>query len=547
MRKFQVNYHRQQHRTGMVLVLVLVVVMVLSFAVYSFCSVMVAEYSATSTGLHHLQRRELINSGIEYAGVLRQQQRGNSNVRGLLTWNRTVEFSLPNNQRAAISMLRSLPAPGAKPSLGLNDESAKLNLNSLPLELSKRKESRQRMMEIPGITLQMSDAILDWIDEDDEPSEFGAETSFYTAQNPPRKPRQGPFAELSELLKVRGFTPQIVFGEDQNQNGLLDASENDGSASYPPDNADGVLQRGLSEFITVSSCESLVIRPGRRKINLNQPKLAALYDEIEPVLGKDAATYIVAWRMRGATYIDEPRPDEGADQEQRRLERMESARKRLEAQLGVAAGAPSSESSSQSSRGGLTLTDGAMTFRSIVDLFGGQIQIMINGQDTLLKSPWPSDPATVQRMLPALEMALTTSSGPTHVGRINVNEASETVLRTIPGISHSAARAIARIQPEIQRSTQKDEFRSVAWLLTRGVLTMPDLRIAGAWLTTQGDVFSGFAVAQTHGQQAVSITEFTLDCSGPTRRITMLHDLEPQSARLLGLPDLAMQSAIRNR
>ena len=49
----------------MVLVLVLVVVMMLSFAVYSFSSLMVAEYSATTTGLTHLQRRELATSAIE--------------------------------------------------------------------------------------------------------------------------------------------------------------------------------------------------------------------------------------------------------------------------------------------------------------------------------------------------------------------------------------------------------------------------------------------------------------------------------------------------
>lgn len=514
--------------------LVLVVVMVLSFAVYSFCSLMVAEYSATATGLHHFQRRELVNSGIEMAAIMRRNAHDTKSTR-LPAGNGPIALPLPTGKSAAISLLRDLPGEGMKPSFGVRDESAKLNLNSLPLELSKRKESRRRLMEIPGISLQMAEAILDWIDEDDDTSEFGAETSYYTSQSPPRRPRQGPMIELQELLKVRGFTSSIVFGEDQNQNGLLDPSENDGSASFPPDNSDGVLQRGLSQYLTVISCETVLMPNGRRKINLNQPVLAELYDQLEPIFGVDAARYIVAWRMRGATYIDEPRPDEGADQEQRRLERLESARKRLESQLGLTNTETRSQTANQSSRGGLSLSDPAMEFKSLIDLFGGQVQMMVNGKDELLQSPWSSDPVTVRRMLPLLEHALTTTNRPTLSGRININEASEPVLRTIPGITDSKARAIVQLQAEIRRSSGRDEFQSVAWLLTRGLLTLPELRTAGPWITTHGDVISGVIVGQTQGHEAVAVSEFLLDCSGPERRILMLRDLPIQSASSIGL------------
>ena len=54
-----------------------------------------------------------------------------------------------------------------------------------------------------------------------------------------------PLTTLDELLLVKGFTARIVYGEDANLNGLLDPNEDDGDASFPPDNGDGVLDRGL--------------------------------------------------------------------------------------------------------------------------------------------------------------------------------------------------------------------------------------------------------------------------------------------------------------
>jgi general secretion pathway protein K len=48
------------------------------------------------------------------------------------------------------------------------------------------------------------DALLDWRDGDDEPRPFGAERSWYAAHARPL-PRNGPFADVRELRRVRGF------------------------------------------------------------------------------------------------------------------------------------------------------------------------------------------------------------------------------------------------------------------------------------------------------------------------------------------------------
>ena len=525
---------RVGQRSGMVLILVLVVVLMLSFAVYSFSELMVAEYAATKTGLKQLQRRELATSGIELASLaIRQREK---------FVDRSFEMRLSGNEQARISVLRSMPTKNAQPIYGTSDESAKLNINTLPLEMSRRAEARQRLLVLPGMTLQIADAILDWRDPDEEVSEFGAETSYYAAQSAARLPRQGPFEELNEILYVRGVTTDMLYGEDQNQNGLLDPEENDGDGRTPRDNRDGVLQRGWADLITVQSCESTLRSDGRPKINLNQRVLARLYDELEPEFGSEAATYIVAWRMRGATYLDAPRPDEGNDLERRRLERLESAMSRLKSQLGDVERSAETLTADQTQRGGLTLTDTSAEFKSLADLFGGQVQVAINGVDTLLASPWTADPATTRRMLPLFERVLTTTDDMVLPGRVSINEASEPVLRSIPGMSESAARTIARVQPEIQLLNGSDEFRSVAWLVGRGILTLPELREMGPYITTGGDVRSGVCIGQIQGDAAVSALQFRVDCSGFSRRILSLQDLPVMSAREAGISEMPMMS-----
>src|SRR4030095_7853637 len=54
---------------------------------------------------------------------------------------------------------------------------------------------------------------------------------------------------------VNGVTAEILYGEDANLNGVLDANENDSDNSAPYDNRDGRLDSGLMEYFTVYSRE----------------------------------------------------------------------------------------------------------------------------------------------------------------------------------------------------------------------------------------------------------------------------------------------------
>ena len=513
-------------RGGFILLLVLVVTALLSFAVYSFSHLMVLEATAASETLQQVRRRRLAESGIELAtAAVRQRSTGRTAPQ--------LELQLDDGQSAQVLLLQTLPTAGAVLQPGLVNESSRLNLATLPLQLSRRQQSRNRLLALPGVTQPLADAILDWMDEDNDPSEFGAEASWYLSQSPPRLPRNGVFQDLHELLQVRGMTSELLYGEDQNANGVLDPEENDGTLTVPSDNRDGVLQGGLYSMLTLVSAEASGADQSGC-IHINDNDLAGLYDRLQTRFGSEAALFVVAGRMNGINWLDDLRPDEGEDMETRRLERLEQAEARLNAQLGLNKTEGGGQASS-SSRGGLLLTGRPVfSFRSLVDLFGGEVRATVSGEDRLLRSPWPSDPATVSRMLPEFERAFALTAEPVIRGRINVNCAAAEVLATIPGISESAARSIRSLQPRGQRGLSP-EAGSVAWLLSRGLVTMGELRAIAPLVTTGGDVFSGFAVGQIVGQQPVAVIRFTLDAASQTPQLLQMEDLPVMSADLLGL------------
>lgn len=102
----------------------------------------------------------------------------------------------------------------------------------------------------------IAEALIDWIDQDDEPEPNGAEEAQYASIRSTYKPRNAPLRSLRELELVLGVKPEYVRGEDWNLNGLLDPNEDDGDATLPPDSADGRLDAGWSRHFTAVSDES---------------------------------------------------------------------------------------------------------------------------------------------------------------------------------------------------------------------------------------------------------------------------------------------------
>ncbi|MEM7681297.1 MAG: hypothetical protein AAF288_05005 [Planctomycetota bacterium] len=175
---------------------------------------------------------------------------------------------------------------------GLVPEGAKLNLN---------RAVADDLARLTGMDSGLSAAVADWRDANEELSEGGAESDYYLSLDPPYRAKNAPLESLEELLLIRGFDRQIVFGEDRNRNGVLDPNENDGDRSFPPDNADGQLDRGLFDVATVWTRNS-VQWIGGRKTHVDDSTPEQLQNAIGQVVSGSRGSEIATAMVNGRRY-----------------------------------------------------------------------------------------------------------------------------------------------------------------------------------------------------------------------------------------------------
>ncbi len=141
------------------------------------------------------------------------------------------------------------------------DEASKLNINTA---------TKGQLLELPEMLEEIADSIIDWRDEDDTPSEGGAEGGYYENLPFGYMARNGPFRTIRELLLVKDVTPELFYGEDTNFNDQLDYNEQDGDESPPNDDGDSELDKGWIAYLTCYSYDNNKDAEGNQKININE-------------------------------------------------------------------------------------------------------------------------------------------------------------------------------------------------------------------------------------------------------------------------------------
>ncbi len=121
------------------------------------------------------------------------------------------------------------------------DEASKLNINYV---------TKDQLMGLPYMLEEIADAIIDWRDDNDNPSGLGVESGYYESLEFGYMARNGPFRTIRELLLVKDVTPELFYGEDTNFNGVLDYNERDGDATPPIDDGDTELDLGWIAHLT---------------------------------------------------------------------------------------------------------------------------------------------------------------------------------------------------------------------------------------------------------------------------------------------------------
>ncbi len=554
---------RAAARRGLVLIVVLVVLALLALAATTFSELMLAENQSAQYSGRRLQARAFAESGIEMSIWFlaqideTQQQDGGHYDNADYFRNRLVADVADGLDPGRFTI--SAPAfdvDGGRQSdrYGLQDESAKINLNAV-LAADEMQENGGRQLLVKalghlGMTDALADKILDFIDKDDTPREFGAEADAYASLG--IKPKNGPLESLEELVLVDGVDWRLVFGRDLNRNGRIDDDEAQLEGSFYDDQGEQA-QRGWSAFLTIYSAEKNLNPEGQPKIDLNGNDLEALYNQLTAVFDAKWATYIIAYRQNGAaTNAPGGSAQSGSAPSGQKQSPQGGGSAAGPGGAAAATSAPSGQK--QSRTGGLDFDQpGRARLTTVLDLVGVEVvSTTFKGEmnSVWLESPFP-DPTKDTSGAAALAKLLDYAAvnvAPVIGGRINVNEAPKVILEALPGIAEEKRETIVgQILQNRDPKMIDPAFRHETWLMDRKIVTLDEMKQLLPFVCGHGDIYRadvlGYFDADDSGRLA-----------GPSVRLEVVIDATRPKPRLLFWRDIshlgtkaALEAAVGNQ
>ena len=544
-------------RAGIVLFAVMVVIVMISLAGLSFVMTMSTENKAAHLCGDELRIEQVVASGEELLKAFselsrdeRQQAGGcfdNSDLfRGVL-----VGDDEQGGHRARFSVVSPRidedEVTGIR--FGAENESARLNLLVLPQwEEEQEGAARDALMNLPGMTEPIADAILDWIDIDPTPRANGAEAEYYSGLRLPYRPRNGVPTSLEELLLIRDVSRELLFGADADFNYQVETAE---SQLALGGTGAGMGQSGLpwASLLTVYSAERNTSYEGKPRINLNEKDLAKLQEQLNDVLDPDWAKFIIAYRQFGP--YDEnarsgrelagerPVPPGGSNRARRARSALPSRTAEAIPELDL----------SRPPRFNLD---------SVLDLVGVQVRVRVPAERPgdgpagdgspphgyaddapppdapppgprpprprrrpmlLIESPFKDDRIAMRDYLSKLVESTTVSGDKVIRGRINVNEAPRAVLQGVPSLERATVDRILSARG-MQSDGDDSERRHPTWLLTEGIVELEPMKKLLPYLTAGGDVFRAQVVGYFDDSGPSARGEVVVDgTSSPPRQV----------------------------
>jgi len=209
---------RIRRQSGSVLIIVLWVAFgLVSIALY-FAQSMIFELRASDNRVAELEADQAIEGAARYVTYLLSNLQDPGMFPDLQTYEREA---VPVGNATFWFIGRGDEETLAdEPFFSLVDEASKLNLNTT---------SAEALQNLPRMTTEFAAAIKDWRDTDSDVTASGAEADSYSRLRPPYKCKNAPFETVDELRLVFGAQMDMLYGEDNNLNGVLDPNENDRS------------------------------------------------------------------------------------------------------------------------------------------------------------------------------------------------------------------------------------------------------------------------------------------------------------------------------
>jgi type II secretory pathway component PulK len=549
-----------------VIVAVLIVIVVLSLAAYTFTDLMTAEYRGAAQEREAGQSRAYAVSGIYYATASLADPAtltnlGNPTLAGAFhdPGDGMVVFEDPANpdRSGKFALVAVVPDGngGFQQSYGaVIDEGGKLNVNALIQIDPTGQVLYAALMKLPNMTGDIAAAIVDWVDSDDNPFQpadgggSGAESSYYTSLQPGYAAKNGPLNSLDELLLVRGVTPDLLYGNDRNGNGL-------------PDDFDGQqFTRGWVDYLTVYGRELNLDSTGVIREYLNESEvenLPGLYQRLISKIGQEPADFIMAYRLFSSTStstststtssgggssggttgssgmsggMTTPQTgggnsgggNSGGGNNGGGNNQQQQQQKTRQADPGELTAAV------QKALGATTIQQQGKRPKSILDLQNVQVTLPMPddakpGDPTPVYASPLNDPSKLNAILPVLMDRTTVTTNVELIPRLNVNTAPREVLLAIPNLSSTDVDNIVSMrtsQPPGDPATVTG-----AWLITSGAITADTFKQIEKYVTGQSMIYRVQSIGYARLNGPVARVEAVIDTNRGAPRILYFRDV----------------------
>ncbi len=469
-----------RNRSGVVLFMVVAIILMMTLLTYGFLISMRTQNLAAANAGNQLQARQAAFSAREIVCSLLEDSLASRFAVGGLEHNpmlfSEIRLLFAGEDREDFSSGGFVLSNLTDRRMGIINESAKINLQTL---LSHDANSpgfgRDCLMRLPRMTESIADHILDWIDKDDEPREFGAETEYYRDNNG-ILPRNATPPTLSEFENIPDVTREMIFGassQNPNDNQIGQVGED---ASIP-----------WSRFLTVRSAEKNETYEGLQRVHLNSTDLFELHTSLVELIDVETANFVILARQYGIQ--SRTKSDNGTG------------------------------SSSAKSPSGypidLTIPP-VYEIESLLEIVGATIRIEdveAPENSIVVASPYSGQTTNLDQRLETFLDETTVSRKLVIQGRVNINLAPLEVLLSVPGIDEELANQILAV-----REGQKHNSKTCFWLLSNRLVNMEQMKSLIPSITNRGEIASFMFGGWSHPNDAPMVYDAMVDATGKTSK-----------------------------
>lgn len=528
-------------RRAMALLVVLVLVMLAAYSAYNFMFTMESQYRDARMFEEQLGSRQAAISGVEIAAALlelppeRREKLGGINDNPAWFRDRSTEITTasaaqletpsgwrftivspsgsgkaPPNESSGLTLSAASSADSSLSllSFGLENESAKIPIPALmQWDQQSPGYARRVLANLPAAQEQTVDAMLSLLGVNSRRSIPGTIDGSTSAG------RRQPRSRQLELFQ------SIWLGGDLNCNYRWDPLDEAwaqrtmlaGEGAAPSDirgssasmsieqPVEAVAQIAWQRYLTWHSGHRNQTFTGQPRINLNEPDLRLLHQQLLQVWPAEWADFVVLFRQYGSVAGGRSADEQTASSNPpnfaipgRRI--LTSPLELIGSVVEIndtSSGSPNSGSSS--GNGG---TSGSKSSKRRV------------------RSPFLAENAVGDNYLVKLLDEVTVQANPVVQHRIDINQAPLVVLLSVPGMDRQTAEAI--VQGRLQRETRSSESglpTTTAWLLQQGIVDLSRFIQLEPFLTARSDVYSCQAIGYRDMRSAVYRCTVTIDAT----------------------------------